>query len=152
MYTPDDLRHACRQQRRQIALLLALLLPLLAAYVLALIHGSRSLMLILAILAFAWCLFAGDLLVLPARRYVRFLKEMGEGLRRKCICTPDCLSEKTELQDGVRVHALQVKLADGDSRIYYINASKIEFLPEMGKTVLLTSWGRHIVEFGEADA
>ena len=34
-----------------------------------------------------------------------------------------------QLQDGVRVHALQVRLPDGDSRIFYLNASKAEFLP-----------------------
>ena len=49
-----------------------------------------------------------------------------------------------ELQDGARVREMQVRLSDGDSRIFYVNADHADQVPEPGVQIELESYGRHV--------
>lgn len=146
MYNQMDMQEARRSLNRCCGLLALILAPLLAAYVLGIVKGWQSLMLAALLLGFACTVFICDLRLLPAMRYVRFLKEMGKGLRRDMICIPESLETQIQMQDGVHVHALHVRLeADGDSRILYVNAVKVDMLPPMDTRVHITGYGRHVV-------
>ena len=147
MYNPDDMLEARRSLDRCRGLLASVLVPLLAVYVLAIVRGMQWLMLAALLAGFGWALFFGDLKLMPALRYVRFLREMQSGLRRTTECTLERLEGEAQMQDGVRVFALHVRLAEsGDSRILYVNASKADMLPDMGARVRITGYGRHVVE------
>ena len=146
MYNPNDMQEARRSLNRCRGLLALVLMPLLAAYVLGAAKGWQGIMLAALLAGFVCALLIGDLKLLPALRYVRFLKEMENGLRRSVDCTLESLDAEEQMQDGVRVYALHVRLlADGDSRIFYVNVSKSGCLPAMGKRVRLTGYGRHVV-------
>lgn len=147
MYGPEDIRNAQRQLRRSTIILLSLPLVMLAAYVAAIVAGSQAAMLAALLMAFVWLVLAGDLIWLPAKRYAKFLREMESGLRRSVVCVPERLEDAVQMQDGVRVRALHVRLEEsGDSRIYYINVSKLYGLPPMGTPVQLMSYGRHVIK------
>ena len=149
MYGEADFQQANRRVKRCCLCLGAALLPLAAAYVLGAVYDVYALMLVSLLAAFLCCVPACDFALLPALRYRRFLKEMQKGLRRSVECTLSHLVEGEQLQDGVRVRALHVTLCDGDSRIFYVNVSKLNLLAELGRRVHLVSYGRHVVECEE---
>ena len=94
---------------------------------------------------FVLALSLGDLCLLPALRYRRFLREMDRGLRRSLCCTVAGLSEACVMQDGARVRVLEVHLkGDGDSRIFYVHAERASCIPGPGAEIELESFGRHV--------
>ena len=125
------------------------MLALLAGYAAALTAGAYLPCALLALAMVVWLLAAGEMCLLPKKRYLRFLQEMQKGLRRETQCCILSMDAEIQLQDGVHVHELQVRLEDGDSRIFYLNASKAEFLPEPGTRCKLVSCGRHVLEFSD---
>lgn len=138
---------ARRSLNRCRGLLASTCVPLLAVYVLGIAKGWQGLMLAAILAGFGCAVFICDLKLLPALRYVRFLNEMEQGLRRSVDCVLEALEAGEQMQDGVRVRALHVQLTEnGDSRILYVNASKAERLPDMNVRVRLTSYGRHVVD------
>ena len=144
LYTEGDRTRAERLARRWTLILGGAELVLLAAYVAGIALGRRWMMLAALLLGFIAALFLGDLCLLPALRYRKFLRELETGLRRSAICTVDFLKEEAEMQDGVRVREMQVRLGDGDSRIFYVNADHADQVPEPGAQIELESYGRHV--------
>lgn len=147
MYTQEDMRRSTALLHRYVAILCAVLLPLLGLYVFAAVKGSQMAMLLILIAALC---FAGPetaLYLAPALRYRNFLREMEKGLRRECLCSVESVDETVQMQDGVRVFALQVRLKDGDTRLFYLNASKKENFPPENRALRLISFGRHVVDW-----
>ena len=144
LYTQADRQRAEQLARRWALILGGVELVLLAAYVAGIALGQRWMMLAALLLGFVVALFLGDLCLLPALRYRRFLRELDKGLRRSAICTVDCIKEEAGIQDGAQVRELQVRLGDGDSRIFYVNADHAGQIPEPGAEIELESCGRHV--------
>ena len=144
LYTEGDRTRAERLARRWTLILGGAELVLLAAYVAGIALGRRWMMLAALLLGFIAALFLGDLCLLPALRYRKFLRELETGLRRSAICTVDSLKPEAELQDGARVREMQVRLSDGDSRIFYVNVDHADQVPEPGAQIELESYGRHV--------
>ena len=144
LYTEGDRTRAERLARRWTLILGGAELVLLAAYVAGIALGRRWMMLAALLLGFIAALFLGDLCLLPALRYRKFLRELETGLRRSAICTVDSLKPEAELQDGARVREMQVRLSDGDSRIFYVNVDHADQVPEPGTQIELESYGRHV--------
>lgn len=147
MYSCEDLKQAKRVFGRRLGVLLALLTPLTALYICEIVKGRETVMLAVLLAGFACAVFAGDIWLLSAWRYMRFLREMGKGLRRSTACVIEHIEPKPQMQDGVRVYALQARLKDGESRIFYLNVSKAKRFADVGTRVKLTSYGRHVVDF-----
>ena len=144
LYTPEERRRAELLARRWTLILGGAELVLLAAYVVGIALGSRWAMLAALLLGFIAAQFLGDLCLLPALRYRKFLRELDRGLRRSVICTVDSLKEEAVMQDGARVRELQVRLDDGDGRIFYVNAGHAGQIPGPGAEIELESCGRHV--------
>lgn len=144
LYTEGDRTRAERLARRWTLILGGAELVLLAAYVAGIALGRRWMMLAALLLGFIAALFLGDLCLLPALRYRKFLRELETGRRRSAICTVDILKPEAELQDGARVREMQVRLSDGDSRIFYVNVDHADQVPEPGAQIELESYGRHV--------
>ena len=144
LYTEGDHVRAEQLALRWTLLLGGAELVLLAAYVAGIALGRRWMMLAALLLGFIAALFLGDLCLLPALRYRKFLRELETGLRRSAICTVDSLKPEAELQDGARVREMQVRLSDGDSRIFYVNVDHADQVPEPGAQIELESYGRHV--------
>ena len=144
LYTQEDRQRAELLARRWTLILGGAELVLLAAYVAGILLGWRWAMLAALLLAFVAALFLGDLCLLPALRYRKFLRDLDRGLRRSAICTVDSLKEEAVMQDGARVRELQVRLDDGDSRIFYVNAGHAGQIPGPGAEIELESCGRHV--------
>lgn len=144
LYTQEDRSRAERLARKWTLILGGAELALLAVYVVGIALGRRWMMLAALLLAFAVALFLGDLCLLPALRYRRFLRELDKGLRRRTVCTVDSLKNEAGMQDGALVRELQVRLRDGDSRIFYVNADHAASIPEPGAQIELESCGRHV--------
>ena len=149
MYGERDFSAARRTVLFSAAAISVAAVLILAGYVAALAARAYLICVLLALALVILLLASGELCLLPKLRYLRFLKEMQAGLRRQIHCRIQEMDGQIQLQDGVRVHALQVLLPDGDSRIFYLNASKTEFLPALQSDCLLVSYGRHIVEFSQ---
>ena len=145
LYTQEDRKRAEHLARRWALILGGAELALLVAYVAGIALGWRWAMLAALLLAFVVALFLGEMCLLPALRYRKFLRELDTGLRRSVVCTVDSLKEEAGIQDGARVRELQVRLnADGDSRIFYVNADHASQIPEPGAQIELESCGRHV--------
>ena len=144
LYTQEDRQRAEHLARKWTLILGSAELVLLAAYVAGILLGWRWAMLAALLLAFVVALFLGDLCLLPALRYRKFLRELDRGLRRSVTCTVASLKEEAGIQDGARVRELQVRLDDGDSRIFYVNADHAGQIPEEGTEIELESCGRHV--------
>lgn len=146
MYSSKDMQKARRSLSCCCGLLALILAPLIAVYVSGIVQGRQGMMLAAMLAGFGYTVFICDLKLLPVLRYVRFLKEMEKGLRRDMVCILESMDMQTQMQDGVRVHALHVRLAeDEDSRILYVNAGKVNMLPPMDARVRITGYGRHVV-------
>lgn len=151
-YTRTDLCSAQRRLRRCALVLGGWLLLMLALYAWAVLRGARGAMLALMLVAFAGSVFAGDLWLLPALRYVKFLRTLEAGLRRSTRCAVEAVGSAVEQQDGAQVRALEVRLRPGgDTRIFYVNASKEALFPQPGAEIVLTSCGRHAVGWEAAE-
>lgn len=146
MYSCEDLKLAKRALGRRLSAILALIVPLTAVYVCAIVKGRELIMLAVLLAGFVCAVFAGDIWLLPAWCYMRYLQEMNKGLRRSVICVLECVEPKIQMQDGVRVYTLHVRLQNGESRIFYLNVSKLKQLADMGTRVKLTSYGRHVLD------
>lgn len=146
MYDEADYRGANRCVRRWQLRLFALLVPLLASYALCVVLDRYALMLLALLVGFICSVAICDFALLPALRYRRFLRDMRAGLRRENQCILLSLEEKTQIQDGAQVRVLHVALDAGDERIFYVNACKVNLLPEMQRRVCLMSCGRHVVD------
>ena len=144
LYTQENRRRAERLARKWALILGGAELVLLAAYIAGIALGWRWAMLAALLLAFVAALFLGDLCLLPALRYRKFLRELDKGLRRRTVCTVESLKEEAGMQDGARVRELKVRLDDGDSRIFYVNADHADQIPEPGAEIELESCGRHV--------
>ena len=144
LYTQEDRQRAEHLARKWTLILGSAELVMLAAYVAGILLGWRWAMLAALLLAFVVALFLGDLCLLPALRYRKFLRELDRGLRRSVTCTVASLKEEAGIQDGARVRELQVRLDDGDSRIFYVNADHADRIPELGAQIELESYGRHV--------
>ena len=144
LYTQEDRQRAEHLARKWTLILGGAELVLLAAYVAGILLGWRWAMLAALLLAFVTALFLGDLCLLPALRYRKFLRELDKGLRRRTVCTVESLKEEAGMQDGARVRELKVRLDDGDSRIFYVNADHADQIPEPGAVIELESCGRHV--------
>lgn len=144
LYTDGERKRAERLARKWALTLGGVELMLLTAYVAGILLDLRWAMLAALLLGFVAALLLGDLCLWPALRYQRFLRELDEGLRRRAICTVDGLRDAVEMRDGARVRELQVRLSDGDSRIFYVNADCAAWIPEPGARIELESCGRHV--------
>ena len=144
LYTQENRRRAERLARKWALILGGAELVLLAAYIAGIALGWRWAMLAALLLAFVAALFLGDLCLLPALRYRRFLQELDSGLRRRTVCTVESFKEEAGMQDGARVRELKVRLDDGDSRIFSVNADHADQIPEPGAEIELESCGRHV--------
>ncbi len=149
LYAPEDVLRAERRAGTCGLVLGGVEALLLAAYGIGIALGQRGMMLTALLLAFGFATFWGDLCLLPALRYRKFLRELGAGLRRGVICDVERLEDAPQTQDGARVHALHVRLAEsGDGRIYYINADHAAQVPGPGTRIRLESCGRHVTGLG----
>ena len=83
LYAPEERLRAQRHVRSCGLALGGVEALLLAAYGAGIALGSRWLMLAALLIAFAFGVFWGDLYLLPALRYRKFLRELGAGLRRR---------------------------------------------------------------------
>lgn len=149
MYTREDMRLANMLVRRYGLILFIPLAFLLAGYVCAILAGSQTAMLCILLVAFWYSALEIALWLCPAVQYRAFLREMDKGLRRECLCCVEKINQNIQTRDGVRVFSLQVRLQDGDTRIFYLNASKAEGFASDQKQIRLTAFGRHIVDWRE---
>lgn len=145
MYSDADFRAADRRAGAWMLRLCAMLIPLLGVYVMGAVLDVYTLMLVSLLAAWICCVVMVDFFLLPALRYRRFLRELQRGMRRNTRCILRSLEDELQQQDGVQVYALHVELPNGDSRIFYVNAAKLEYLTEMNQWVTLTSCGRHVL-------
>ena len=147
MYTEQD-RTDIRQRIVKYSVILAVILvALIAVYVMCMIVRIQWLAMIDAAAMFAATCFMWCVYLYPCIRYMGFLKDMRTGLAREIRGSVVDVSEKEDLQDGVRVLPVRVFLhEEQDERIVYLNASKADGFPAVGTEVRLNCFGRHIKE------
>ena len=147
MYTRQDMVEIGLRIRRYCLIFIPLMLVWLAGYVASMIVRTQAGAMASAVLLVATVCFAFGMYLYPCIRYRRFLGDMEEGLSREMAGTIVEISDKEDLQDGVRVLPVRILLEDeDDERIVYLNASKAEGFPAPGTKVRLNCFGRHIKE------
>ena len=144
LYHETDLSEAEGMLRKYALLLGAGLVLCIGAYVWALSerHETAGFMILLAGLFYGLPL--GMLKLYPALKYRNFVRELLRGLRRETCGRIDLIDPAVQMQDGVRVHVLQLRLEDGDTRLFYMNVDKMADFPQPGEQVRLKSFGRHV--------
>ena len=144
MYQEADLRRA-EAGLRKYAILMGVGLALcLGAYVWALVARRETAGYLILLAGLFYALPLGMLKLYPALKYRNFVRELLRGLRREAVGRIDFIDPAIQIQDGVRVHLVQLRLEDGDTRLFYLNADKTAEFPQTGALVRLKSFGRHI--------
>ena len=147
MYTRQDRVQIAHRIRHYCLIFIPLLLVWVAAYVASMVVRTQAGAMVAAVLIVATVCFGFGMYLYPCIRYRRFLSDMDEGLSRAMAGTIVEISQKEDLQDGVRVLPVRIQLADeDDERIVYLNASKASGFPAPGTKVKLNCFGRHIKE------
>ena len=175
MYSERDMLEVNGRIRRGWLVLIPVLAIFIAAFVFALVKRNHTLALValpLLIVAFIYGFVAH---LWPNLRYRRFLRDMADGLSRDVRGVIVNVAGEAELQDGAMVLPVRVQLTGADSaaqngasalaeriqqleagedtreeRIVYLNASKRDLLPPVGRAVTLHCFGRHIRSVEEA--
>ena len=147
MYSEQDFNLINARIRRNLAVLIPLVVVLLAAYIYSMrarIEWLGQAVGALLVITACYGLIAH---LIPNLRYRFFLRDMQNGLTREMRGTIVSIAEKSEEHDGARVLPVHLLLSeDQDERIVYLNASKAEGFPRPGAEVLLRLYGRHIRE------
>lgn len=147
MYTQQDQDQIRQRIVKYTVIAVILSAGLLTGYVMGMVKRSQPLSMgmgfgLFAEICFMWCVY-----LYPCIRYWQFLRDMKTGLAREMCGSIVEVSEKEDLQDGVRVLPVRVLLdEEQDERIVYLNVSKAEHFPEAGRHVRLNCYGRHIKE------
>ena len=144
LYVEDDLRCASARLRKYAFLLGAGLALCMGAYVWALVVRRETAGYLILLAGFIYALPLGMLRLYPALKYRDFVRELLRGLRREVCGSIDCIDPAVQVQDGVRVHTVQLRLEDGDTRLFYLNADKLDVFPRPGEKICLISYGRHV--------
>jgi hypothetical protein len=145
MYTQEDINRANAAIRKDLLILVPILLALIAALGIGIRVQFRPVVYAAAALLFIVFCFFWSLILGPHARYRRFLGDMARGLSRTIECTIESIDEKTEIQDGAEVFPVHVLLdKEEDRRILYIAADKADRLPGVGEHMKADCYGRHI--------
>jgi len=175
MYSERDMLEVNYRIRRGWLVLAPVLSVFAAAFAFALVKRNHTLALValpLLIVAFIYGFVA---YLWPNLRYRRFLLDMANGLSRDVRGVIVNVADEAELQDGAMVLPVRVQLTEAErgsqngasalserlqqleagedtreERIVYLNASKRDRLPPVGRTVTLHCFGRHIRSVEEA--
>lgn len=168
MYSEQDFIEINGRIRKDLLILIPILLVIVAAYVYALAARVKWLALAAGALLFVAACYGVLARLWPNLRYRRFLRDMESGLSRELRGTVLSIADVAEPQDGAMVLPVRLKLEEGDERanvgesvqshrlatesgedvsgerIVYLNASKRAQMPGPGAAVALTCFGRHI--------
>lgn len=147
MYSDADFLEINRRINRYRARLIPVLIALAAFSVLGYVRRIQPLALGGLALTAAATIFGIVFFLWPCLRYRAFLKDMGEGLSREMVGKVVSVADQAELQDGARVLPVHILLTrEQDERIIYLNASKRDFMPQVGEEARFILFGRHIRE------
>lgn len=145
MYSEKDLIEINGKIKKNIRVWAPIIVVLAAIYAAALIFRVQWLAYAAAVLISIAACYGILAYLIPNTRYRRFLMDMEEGLSREMKGRIVEISNKEDLQDGVRVLPVRIYLEDEqDERIVYLNASKKDMFPGEGENVILHCYGRHI--------
>ena len=148
MYSEKDFEIINAKIRKNVIVLSAVTAFIVAGLVAALVIGIEWLATILGPAIFVAITFGMTAYVLPNARYLRFLKDMKEGLSREMCGEVIEISSDEEEQDGVRVRHVRIHLADeDDERFVYLNVSKEDLFAHVGDKVRMQCYGRHIMSW-----
>ena len=147
MYTEKD-RIVIGGRLRKYLIITVILCGIVGALaVLGMVNRSQVLAMTGCVLLFVVFCFMWLMYLYPCIRYRGFLVDMEKGLARELTGAVAEISEKEELQDGVRVYPVKLLMEDDeDGRIVYLNVSKADQFPKAGARVHLNCFGRHIKE------
>lgn len=147
MYSEQDRIQIQQRIKRYSLIMLPILAVLIAAYVYGLKARVQMCSMISGCLLFIFVCFMSMMFFWPCVRYLRFLKDMEDGLTREMSGRIVEISGQEDLQDGVRVLPVRILLSEEQGeRIVYLNATKAEGFPKPGESVHLNCFGRHIKE------
>lgn len=147
MYTEQDMLQIRQRIKKYCLILVPLVVALVIGYIACLRLRTQVGAIVFSILIFSTICFLWAMYLYPCIRYSRFLKDMDEGLTREMAGSIVEISDKVDLQDGVRVLPVRIFLEEEqDERIVYLNASKANSFPKPGAKVQLSCFGRHIKE------
>ena len=146
MYTEQDEAVITGRIRKYwIMLAIGAAIPL-AVFVFAITKRIEPLAMAAAAALFIYALFMILEFIVPCVNYRRFLRGIHNGLSREIAGTVVEISDKEELQDGVRVLPVRVFMPkEDDEHIVYLNADKRDMMPGPGADVRLNCQGRHIL-------
>ncbi len=149
MYSEQDVKEIRLRIRKYVLITVIGSLILLAAYIIGMTAQVRSLALTMVAgsATFVFICYMFVMYIYPCVKYKAFLRDMQMGLTREVDCEIVEISDKEEMQDGVRVRPIRVYLeSEQDERILYINVSKLDEMPKNGAKTHLRCFGRHIKE------
>ena len=143
LYTNEDLERAGLAVRRETAVCLAVVLPLLAGAFVLLLLRIRAACTILAILTSFSAIFLADNRLIPALQYRRWLRETLSGLSHETAGRLTRVGEEDVWEEGVRLRELILNIyADGSEegeRRFLLDAAKTLPGDLLGRVVIVTS-------------
>ena len=149
MYSEQDSKEIRLRIRKYAIITVIGALILLGASITGMTVNVRSKALTMgaSIALYVYICYMVVMYIYPCAKYNGFLNDMKVGLTKEVDCTILEISDKEELQDGVRVRPVRVFLEDEqDERILYINVSKLDQMPAVGAKTHFGCFGRHIKE------
>ena len=148
MYSEKDMAIINGKLKKNAIVLSIVTAILLAGFVCALIFALEWLAMILGPAIFVAIAYGFTAYIIPNSKYRRFLKDVQEGLSREIRGCVVEIAEKEDEQDGVRVLPVRIHLADeDDERFVYLNVSKKDMFANVGDSICMKCYGRHILSW-----
>jgi hypothetical protein len=149
MYSDTDYQNAKNQMRKYLIVTCVVFLLLLGGMIAGLIVRNKALTIVMAVVA-SWTFYTMLMLkCMPWIKYVRWLKDMREGLSRETDGWFVRTDPACRLSDGVAVHEFIVRVGDGeeDERLFLWDDDRP--LPDVrpDQKVHIKSFGNYVIEF-----
>ena len=148
MYSDKDLAQINGKLKKNAVVLTIVTAVLLGGFIAALIIGIEWLAMVMGPVVFVAIAYGFTAYIIPNANYRRFLKDVQEGLSREMRGSVVEISANEEEQDGVRVLPVRIHLADeDDERFVYLNVSKKDLFANVGDSISMKCYGRHILSW-----
>ena len=149
-YTQADYDQNKAQKKHAFQVMMLCALPFLAMAVAAFLLRRQGLCMAGCILCGCAAVLMGDLRVMPAVRYGRFLHEIRQGSSHKTLGTLVRVSEDLSYENGVDFHEVTLNvyedLSEEGERRFLLDSSKKAPMELMGEDIVVTSYGHVILE------
>ena len=148
LYHDKDIQETNSKLRNRFITALVMLTVVVTTMVILLWFRLRFVAIGVTVLGAAILFFYSSVKLMPWYRYRRYLKDMGEGLRRVTQAQMVSVSDSSRAQDGVMCRDFLVRVDESEEgeRLFFWDEDKPLPTIGQGQTLTITSYGNFVLK------